>query len=438
MSEPTTQKEAPRRRTGWLFVAGICVLAVSVRLVLLWRYKPWLDPNDFEYGVVARNILAGRGYTGHFSFAPEGPTTSAYPLYTLFLVLFYGIFPEPARYIAVMLTQVVVSAALAPVAYWVAARLFDRAVGAVAAGVVAVDYFLAVTPGYLTHITLHILLLSLAVASVVRLRDRPNAGNASACGVLVGLAALTKALAFLVLPAATLWLLRSWKKADGRRLVLVGAVWVIAGLVVLPWTVRNYLAFKRFVPVAAYGGLHLWVGNNPHATGGSYAETGRPVTEYVPDHILAEVKGKNEAEISDIFAREAFRWIGRNPGRFLVVRLKALFFTFFNQDYWMDPELFGYNPFLKWLTVAMMALAIPGAVVSWLKWPASRLLVGIVACYAVVYSLFHADVSNRFRLPLEPFLLMFAAALVVTAVRAFRRRLLQRTGEVGGGIRHAP
>jgi len=427
MASPSTERPCGDRRQ-WLVPAALGCVALAVRLVLLRRYQPWLTPNDFEFGEIARNILAGRGYSGRFAFFPYGPTAEAYPLYVYFLVGWYSIFEVPARYIAVMLAQTVMSAAVVPLAWWVARRLFDRSVAVLAAGVVALDYFLGITPGFLSHTTLDILTLSLGIAAVVHLRDKPSTARAIVCGIVIGLAALTKAFSLVVLPVASVWLLLRARTGRGRRVALVAVVWAGAVLTLMPWTVRNCLVFGRFVPLATNGGVHLWVGNNPHATGGSYARDGRPVTDYAPDHIRAEIKGGSEPEISGVFAREAFRWMRRNPGRFLILRARALFYIFFNQDYWMDPAVFPYNPVLKWLTVAMMAAALAGMVVSWRRWPDSRLLVGVIAFYGLACSLFHADISNRFRLPLEPFLLMFAAGLVTVCLRFVGNRRKSHDG----------
>src|SRR5262249_54994703 len=35
-----------------------------------------------------------------------------------------------------------------------------------------------------------------------------------------------------------------------------------------PWTVRNVQVFHEPIPVVSSAWLHLWIGNNPHATGG--------------------------------------------------------------------------------------------------------------------------------------------------------------------------
>ena len=38
---------------------------------------------------------------------------------------------------------------------------------------------------------------------------------------------------------------------------------LVSYLTIAPWTVRNYLVFHRFVPVASHGGQTLWGGTGP-------------------------------------------------------------------------------------------------------------------------------------------------------------------------------
>ncbi|HEX9187181.1 MAG TPA: hypothetical protein VGB87_08925, partial [Vicinamibacteria bacterium] len=58
-------------------------------------------------------------------------------------------------------------------------------------------------------------------------------------------------------PVAALWL--AWRREGGAR----RAAWLLAAaaLVVVPWTVRNFLVFDAFVPVSTSGALNLWQGN---------------------------------------------------------------------------------------------------------------------------------------------------------------------------------
>ena len=53
-----------RGRWGWAIVAGLTVAAVALVLVNTSRYGAGISPDSTSYVAAARNLLAGRGYTG--------------------------------------------------------------------------------------------------------------------------------------------------------------------------------------------------------------------------------------------------------------------------------------------------------------------------------------------------------------------------------------
>jgi len=419
------------------FLVALFVLALALRAGLLHRYQAWLDPTQNEHHTVALNLLGGHGYVGEFQFARRGPTTIPYPLYSYILAGTYALggavdytgelLPEfnvergRIVYYWLMLVQCVLSSLVPVVAYLVSRRIFSKAVSVSAAILVAFDYFLAITPTYVNQPVIHILFLSLLVLAVFRLAELPGLKRAIIAGALFGLVAMTKTAIAFFLVFASVWLWRRLVSSRRSRLAIIAVVWVAAALVMSPWMLRNLIVFKRFIPVSATGGVHVWVGSSPYATGGSYSDDATAVAEepHCSTEMLADLKDENgnyknlDHEVSDIFMRHSVRWIRANPGRFVMLRFKALFYTFFNQNYWMDNPPGPVNPALKWLTVAMMITVIAGFVLARPMTPGKWLLCGLIGSYGLLYALFHGDIDNRFRLPLDPYLLMFAATVPI-------------------------
>src|SRR5580698_7217838 len=61
----------------------------------------------------------------------------------------------------------------------------------------------------------------------------------------------------------------------GWRAMAPAAVFTaIALLCLAPWTLRNYVAFGKFIPVAVSAGQNMWIGNNAHATGSQHYDYG--------------------------------------------------------------------------------------------------------------------------------------------------------------------
>jgi 4-amino-4-deoxy-L-arabinose transferase-like glycosyltransferase len=81
------------------------------------------------------------------------------------------------------------------------------------------------------------------------------------CGVLVGLCTLTRESGLPLLAAMVAVGVLSTPR-DLRAWIACGVIALSAIAVVAPWTVRNYLRFHTFVPVAAIVGEDLGTGNN--------------------------------------------------------------------------------------------------------------------------------------------------------------------------------
>ncbi|MCG8353907.1 MAG: glycosyltransferase family 39 protein [Chloroflexales bacterium] len=96
--------------------------------------------------------------------------------------------------------------------------------------------------------------------------DQPNVNRATPwlallCGVIWGLAALTRAVALLFIPmAALLFLLFSERHRRVQSVRIAGFLLLGAALTIGPWTLRNYLIHDRLILVDTNGGISMWYG----------------------------------------------------------------------------------------------------------------------------------------------------------------------------------
>jgi hypothetical protein len=87
---------------------------------------------------------------------------------------------------------------------------------------------------------------------------------------------------------AVLWFfLRSRTLKGGWLCAIIALLGFAGGLA--PWIVRNHQDLQDIIPVSDSAGYHLWVGNNPQATGGPFD----PKME-------AELEPKRKKELADI------------------------------------------------------------------------------------------------------------------------------------------
>jgi 4-amino-4-deoxy-L-arabinose transferase-like glycosyltransferase len=122
----------------------------------------------------------------------------------------------------------------------------DR-VGLLAAAICAVYPLMIATDGALMSETLYGALIAGSLLAAWRLLDRPGAWIALGTGALIGLAALTRSEALLLVP------LLAWPVC-----VRGGAGWPLragvaalgCALVIAPWTIRNLVQFERLIPIS--------------------------------------------------------------------------------------------------------------------------------------------------------------------------------------------
>ena len=126
-------------------------------------------------------------------------------------------------------------------------RAGGERVGLVAAAICAVYPLMVATDGALMSETLYGALIAATLLAAARLLDRPGAWIALATGAGIGLAALTRSEALLLVP------LLAWpvSVAGGPGWPLRAAV-AAAGcaLVIAPWTIRNAVTFGELVPIS--------------------------------------------------------------------------------------------------------------------------------------------------------------------------------------------
>ncbi len=75
----------------------------------------------------------------------------------------------------------------------------------------------------------------------------------------------------------------------------------VGAAILMPWWIRNYLIFERFVPLSTAGGMTLWIGIQP---GGQWIPA--------PQRLLAP-----ELEMARLAGAEAWAWIAAHPGQYV-------------------------------------------------------------------------------------------------------------------------
>jgi hypothetical protein len=176
-------------------------------------------------------------------------------------------------------------------------------------------------------------------------------------------------------------------------------------LVLSPWLIRNYLAFRRFVFIRNDFGLQFRLGNGPSADG--------MLMPYFQPNLnkleLAKFQRLGELAYSAECKRFAMDWVRTHPGRFAIISLKR-FFYFWNgvprPTNSVSPVDFRSSAFLA---TSILAIWGVGRAVRQ-KRPAAWLFAGLMLFYPFVY--YFVFPHARYRHPMEPELLILIVFLL--------------------------
>ncbi len=403
----------------WLLVG----LSAAWRLWWLWRF--WRrhppPPEDFEEGDIARNILAGRGYSaGADWLTPFGqPTAHKPPIFTMILVASYWVFPE-SRFPVTVLNSALLVVANA-LLYVLARRLIDERTARTAALVFLASPVTAHTGLSVTNTALAITTVLWALYEAARYLE--EGGRISAARTGSALAVMVHAIpAALTLAPAVVWY--AWERERGRRRrAELGVLLAVVLALSLPWALRNWATFRTVIPVVSTLPLEFAIGNGPNANGGLVTAGGGPVLQPPPEQVAhAREAGLDEVSAYRYYGKQALAWSLGNPRGFLVLRLRSLLFFLF-------PQQFFYYPLDKLaiaklvFTLAVVPTAAVGAVLAWRRYGRARLVVVSLLCFGALYAVTHGNVSPRYREPVDPLIALLASMAAVRAFDVIARRV---------------
>jgi len=217
-----------------------CIMAALLRCAFQLVFTPPVRTAE-DYNI-ARHLLAGQG----FSYGEHGPTTIKGPFYPALLALFLALFGDPQGLQAVALLQHLLYAALPWLLFRIGSELGIARLGALA------GMLFAGHPSYVYNATVAenttVTVFCGALWGLLLLRNRtashPTA-KALIMGILLGGFVLEKPVAVPALLASLIALPR------GRR-HLLGLIFVMTMLVLLPWSIRGMMLFGTPTPTRTY------------------------------------------------------------------------------------------------------------------------------------------------------------------------------------------
>jgi tetratricopeptide (TPR) repeat protein len=451
-------------RTAW-YALAIFGVALLVRLVHVWqiRRSPFfslLMGDSRGYDEWARRIAGGE-WLGHEVFYQA-------PLYPYLLGVIYAV--AGRHLLVVRVVQALIGSASCALLALAAARLFprsgdrqpDRRAGIVAGLMLALYAPAIFFDGLLQKSVLDVFFVCLAlwlIATTInaepaeraeqnkssqRVQRGPRLTSWLWLGLTLGGLALTRENALVFIVVIVVWVIVQGLGARGWRLAGRMAAMFLAGLaiVLVPVAARNAYVGGGFYITTSQFGPNFYIGNNP-AADGTYQSLrfGRGAPEYERQDAteLAErALGRRltPGEVSGYWTDKALDFVTSNPAAWLALTGRKMALLW-NTTEMLDTESQEAHAEWSWplrlLGFAghfgvLVPLALFGAIVMWPMRSRLWILYAMTLAYAASVVAFY--VFARYRYPLVPMLILFAAAGLVD-VKAYVGRVLSDPAKGG-------
>jgi tetratricopeptide (TPR) repeat protein len=418
-------QKAPFLQKETILIFGLFLLAFAIRLIYLSQIKsnPYFDTPQIDalwHHNWAKEIAAG-DWTGKEVFFRA-------PLYPYFLGTLYALFGE-SFYIP-RLIQIIIGSLSCMLIFLLGKKLFNRTTGIIAS---VVACFYAPLIYFDAELLIPVLIVFLDLTLILLLLSaevRPKKRWWFVAGIVLGLSAIARPNVLIFLPFVLLWIcIRFWERARNR--IIPSSLFFGLGciLIISPATLRNWAVGDDFVLISSQGGINFFIGNNYESDGktataapGSLPYDGYEDNIWITSVKLAERSLGRKAkpsEISNFWFGQGFDFTQTHPLKYLQLLGKKLYYFWNSYEIESNKNIYFFSRwssllrlllwdwFLRFPFGIISPLAILGILLNARNWRKYFLLYAFIFSYMLSVIFFF--VNSRFRLPVVPFLLIFAS-----------------------------
>ncbi|MFP4369348.1 MAG: ArnT family glycosyltransferase [Candidatus Kapaibacterium sp.] len=330
------------------FVLGLFLASLLLRVLIVFALGEFEDPELYEHGLIAKNIMNGYGFTMHWPYEPldqemyeiyhqppdyKGafiPPLNPFLIYIVFSV--FGI--NSLAYMVIMLINSIVGALTPVLAFLIAKELFSKKAAIMTA--ISAFIFIPAAYGVITfsgaaiYQTLALLVIYLTIISYKRKQLKSFLYLGLSCGLLTLTRAEFLAPAIMIVLFTPFFLKEANIKNKISRATIAFSLFA---LLVSPWIYRNTMLYGKFTTIVTHPWHEVWRGNNYLSTGGSWGIDGHKAwisSEKHKDliHRLDQIpfNQKREILIDSVLKEEVIATIKENPHRALKIILKRIVF----------------------------------------------------------------------------------------------------------------
>lgn len=427
----------------------ISVIFTLLALVLLNKTinfalsEKWKSVIGYEYYWIAESLAGGHGYSiaadhrWYFvDFQSEYPSDRYYPtaleepVYPFLLAFAFKSFGEYGR-LAILLFNVVALYLTALLIYLLVRKIFDSHLGVIASIALLTWWWFEVswlTLGVFSPAILGGLNITFSAYLILWSLEKVSVKRGVILGLMLAFSCLTLAAGMLFIPLAALFTLILKRPVKPLAWGPALAILVTAGVLLLPWTLRNYLVFGQFIPIRTGSGVSLHQSNPTLAatfstgTYGCVKELGPIWRAKDANDAIKQVRSEpakrfamykrsydciklgapdnfsefNEAQRDRLYVQKSMEFIIAYPKIFLVLT-----------RYRIQAFLVGWSPRHTLVTL----LAMVGALMGWRNQKAVIMVI-LVATYTFTFSM-AASLMYRYRYPIDPIMFVLASGIPI-------------------------
>jgi hypothetical protein len=401
----------------------ILLIALGARVAYAWNQEHKLRadlvglvPFLNETGNIAFSLAKGHGFSSPY-WQETGPTAWLTPVYPALVAAIFKIFGihTPHAFFAIVFLNILFSTATCVPLFYIGKRVGGLGVASGAAWLWAIFPNAIMIPyEWVWDTSLAALLMATILWATLELAETQSIRAWCDYSLLWGFALMTNPSMGSLLPLLLGWAAyRAWKKGQARisRPLVACAV---AVLCCVPWTVRNYMAFHRFIPLRSNFPFELWLGNNEQ-----FDEQSQVVPQSDPERteIRNYVHLGETAFMHDKWEK-ATAFIRAHPRLEITLFTRRFVATWTGVENPIESFRDTDSPLVR-LVMISNALAALGALCGILALLRSRNvyafpLAAVPIVYPLIYYVTHT--SLRYRHPIDPVLLLLMAIAIAALV----------------------
>jgi len=410
-----------------LFIIGTFLL----RLIYVWEStaSPFFDApivDAHTFLKQALNIASGDLWGGNEPFWQP-------PLYIYLLALVCWLSPDD-YFIVIRLVQIALGTFSCVLLYRIAGRCFDERTARIAGIAASICGTFIFFEGELLAVPLEVCLNLLLLRQLIVASDDPTYPSWITAGILAGLAALTRPNILLFIAIFVGWLIlgnRDTRFNVRKRFVFSLFLLLPIFLTILPVTVRNYTFESDVVLISSNGGINFYIGNS-----GQYREKvsihpGMQWEAMAMEPVRAGYT--TAASKSAYFYARSFSYIMTQPLDYAQTLSYKLYLFLSGPEIKRNIDVYFAREYSHVLRVLLWdhVLSFPFGLIGPLflvgliaTWHSNQRSIDILHLYVFAYTLsvLLFFVTARYRIPVLPLFILFAAVGAQTLYQHIRNR----------------